>query len=94
MMVSIFLDPMTDAERAKNLPLLQNEFRSLPNYVPDSVSIMGSTLYWKATIQLPQTEQHKLDAIAILRRNNVRLSKFSEDWLKNQARLRGNASAK
>jgi hypothetical protein len=84
MVVTIFLDQMTDAERARNEQVLKGAFVSLSNYVPDSVRIGGNTLFWRARIMPQALEQHKAEAIAILRRNNVRLSEFSEWWLKGQ----------
>lgn len=83
MAVTIFLDHMTDAERSSNDKLLKREFNSLNNYVPGTVHISGNTLIWKARIPPHRITEHKDEAIAILRRNNVRLSEFSEWWLKN-----------
>jgi hypothetical protein len=83
--VTIWLDRMTDEERTKNEQVLKREFPSLRNYVPDTVRIEGDTLVWRATIPVQNMEAHKLEAIAILRRNNIRLSDFSERWLKGRA---------
>jgi hypothetical protein len=82
--VTIWLDRMTEAERSKNEAVLKREFASLRHYVPDTVRIEGTTLVWRATILVQNMEQHKLEAIAILRRNNIRLSDFSERWLKGR----------
>ena len=83
--VTIFLYHMTDAERSSHEQVLKREFQSLNNYVPDTVRIEGNTLVWRATILVQHMEQHKMEAIAILRRNNIRLSDFSEWWLKGRA---------
>ena len=82
--VTIFLDRMTAAERARTQALLSNEFRSLNSFVPGSLTISGNTLIWKATVPWGSQDRHKDEAIAILRRNNVRLSQFSEQWLKGR----------
>ncbi|HVJ86482.1 MAG TPA: hypothetical protein VM452_12615 [Caulifigura sp.] len=84
LMLTIFLDKMTAAERARTLAVLTNEFRSLDNFVPGSLTISGNTLIWRATIPWLSQERHKDEAIAILRKNNVRLSQFSEQWLKGR----------
>ena len=82
--VTIWLDRMTDAERSANEEVLKREFQSLRYYVPETVRIEGDTLVWRAAILVQNMEAHKLEAIAILRRNNIRLSDFSERWLKGR----------
>jgi hypothetical protein len=80
---TIFLDRMTEAERTRNEQLLRKEFLSLRHYVPDSLRIEANTLMWKSTVSFFDRERNKGEAIAILRRNNIRLSQFSEQWLKS-----------
>lgn len=88
-LVSIFLDRMSWEERSRNQALLEREFQSLSHFVPGTVLIESNTLYWMSTLTPMEQGRHKSEAIAILRRNNIRLSAFSEQWLKDQAKFRG-----
>ena len=81
--LTIFLDRMDEPERARAEQAVRKEFAALSGYVPDSARIEGNILMWKSTVSFVDRDRNKGEAIAILRRNNIRLSEFSEQWLKS-----------
>ncbi len=71
--VSLILSASSAADGPRIQSLLAQEFRGLPDYVPESVIVHNNIVHWKVNIpfNLTKIEEHKAAATAILRTNNI-----------------------